>query len=405
MIKFNPPNLINKSILMTKTIMSLLMSTIESDKIYYGLENVLVAETRMSHIDGDQGKLTIRGYPLEEFAQRKTNEEVAYLLLNGEFPSPSELERFRDLMWKNRTIPEATYELIRKAAANPQVHPMSALQMAISSLAIEFGDVGSKDLDRVREVGLQIVAKVPTIIAAFWRNRAGKDAIEPQSTLGHAENFLYMLTGEVPAKEKSRALETYLNVVADHGFNASTFVARAIVSTNSDLISALTGAVGSLKGDKHGGAPGPALDMIFEIGEVERTKNYVIEKVKNREVIMGFGHRVYKVRDPRAEVLSNAASVLYQGDDREFYEKVKKMEQIIMDTLEELKPGRRIKTNVEFYTALLLHGVGLEPEVFSSMFAMGRIAGWLGHILEQYENNRLIRPRAKYIGEFGKRLD
>ncbi|RMG28557.1 MAG: citrate synthase/methylcitrate synthase [Methanobacteriota archaeon] len=380
------------------------MTAIENDRIYFGLENVLVAETKMSHIDGERGKLTIRGYPLEEFAQRKSNEEVAYLLLNGEFPVGDEIEQFKRMMWNSREIPSATYDLIRKAASNPELHPMSALQMGISSLAIEFGEVGSKDLQRVRQVGLQIVAKVPTIIAAFWRFREGLDPIPPRNDLGHAENFLYMLNGEVPSKERSRALETYLNVVADHGFNASTFVARAIVSTNSDLISALTGAVGSLKGDKHGGAPGPALDMIFEIGDVEKTRDYVINKVKNREVIMGFGHRVYKVRDPRAEVLSNAAKVLYQDEDREFYEKVTRMEQIIMDTLEELKPGRRIKTNVEFYTALLLHGVGLKPEVFSSMFAMGRVAGWLGHILEQYENNRLIRPRAKYVGEFGKKL-
>ncbi len=380
------------------------MTAIENDRIYFGLENVLVAETRMSHIDGEKGKLTIRGYPLEEFAQKKTNEEVAYLLLHGEFPDPSEIEGFKKMMWNSRDLPSATYDLIHKAAANPNLHPMSALQMGISSLAIEFGEVGSSDLERVKEVGLQIVAKVPTIIAAFWRFREGLEAIPPRTDLGHAENFLYMLKGEIQSKERSRALETYLNVVADHGFNASTFVARAIVSTNSDLISALTGAVGSLKGDKHGGAPGPALDMIFEIGEVNKTRDYVIQKVSNREVIMGFGHRVYKVRDPRAEVLSNAAKVLYQGENQEFYDKVTQMEKIIMDTLEELKPGRRIKTNVEFYTALLLHGVGLKPEVFSSMFAMGRVTGWLGHILEQYQNNRLIRPRAKYVGEFGKKV-
>ena len=380
------------------------MTAIETDRIYIGLENVYVAETKMSHVDGEKGKLTIRGYPLEEFAQRKSNEEVAYLLLNGEFPDQDTLEQFRSMMWNSREIPEATRELVEKAAKNKNVHSMSALQMGVASLAIEFGDISSSDLERVKEVGLQIVAKVPTILATFWRKREGVDPIPPRNDLGHAENFLYMLTGEVPDPKKSRALETYLNVVADHGFNASTFVARVIISTNSDLISAITGAIGSLKGDKHGGAPGPALDMVFEIGEIERTREYVINKVNNKEVIMGFGHRVYKVRDPRAEVLARAAKVLYEGENQAFYDKVIQMEQIIVETLDELKPGRNIRTNVEFYTALLLHGVGLKPEIFSSMFAMGRIAGWLGHILEQYSNNRLIRPRAKYIGEFDKKL-
>ncbi len=379
------------------------MSTIEEPPIYKGLDNIYVAETSMSHIDGLKGKLTIRGFPLEEFASTKTNEEVSYLLMHGRFPTPEELDVHSREMRSNRGLPEATYDLI-EAAARAGVHSMSALQMAVSSLSIEFGDVGSEDIERVKHVGLQIVAKVPTILASYWRLRDGKQRIAPREDLGQAENFLYMLNGEVPSPEEARGLETYLNVVADHGFNASTFVARAIVSTNSDIISALAGAIGSLKGDKHGGAPGPALDMIYEIGEVENVRSYVEKKLANKEVIMGFGHRVYRVRDPRAYVLSDAAEKLYVGEKREFYEKVIAMEQEILKALAELKPGRKIMTNVEFFTALVLQGVGLRTDIFSSMFAMGRIAGWVAHIVEQYSDNRLIRPRAKYVGQFDLRL-
>ena len=380
------------------------MSSISEHPIYKGLDNIYVSETKMSHIDGEKGKLTIRGYPLEEFASLKTNEEVSYLLMYGRFPNKEERSSHVNELRSHRNLPDATFNLI-EAAAKAGVHSMSALQMAVSSLSIEFGDVGSDDLEKVKHVGLQLVAKVPTVLAAYWRVRSGKERVAPRRDLGQAENFLYMLNGEVPSEEEARGLETYLNVVSDHGFNASTFVARAIVSTNSDIISGIAGAIGSLKGDKHGGAPGPALDMIHEIGEVENVRTYVEKKLANKEVIMGFGHRVYKVRDPRAYVLSEAAERLYVGEKRLFYDKVIAMEQEILKTLEELKPGRKIMTNVEFFTALVLQGVGLRTDIFSSMFAMGRIAGWVSHIVEQYSDNRLIRPRARYIGEFDLKLN
>ncbi|MFN2252912.1 MAG: citrate/2-methylcitrate synthase, partial [Candidatus Promineifilaceae bacterium] len=221
--------------------------------------------------------------------------------------------------------------------------------------------------------------------------------------LGHAANYLYMLSGERPTDVQTRALETYLNTVSDHGLNASTFTARTIISTGSDLVSAVVGAIGALKGPAHGGAPGPALDMVFEIGDVQNARPYMLARLENGERLMGFGHRVYKVRDPRAEVLSAAAEELYtsgsalQGDI-DLYNRAKEVERVAVELLAEIKPGRNLQTNVEFYTALLLHGLGLHNDLFTPTFAIGRVAGWIGHCLEQQRSGRLIRPGSRYIG-------
>jgi citrate synthase len=217
--------------------------------------------------------------------------------------------------------------------------------------------------------------------------------------LGHAANYLYMLTGEVPSDEFARALETYLNTVADHGLNASTFAARVIVSTRSDVVSAVVGAIGALKGPLHGGAPGPALDSVFEIGEAGRAEPYLREKIERGERLMGFGHRVYKVRDPRADVLAAAAKRLYtSGGDVALYELALEVEKMALRLLAKYKPGRNLKTNVEFYTALLLHGLRLPTRLFTPTFAIGRVAGWTGHCMEQRGQDRLIRPQSRYTG-------
>jgi citrate synthase len=246
------------------------------------------------------------------------------------------------------------------------------------------------------EVG--ILAALPTIVAAYRRLSEGKQPMLPREDLSHAANFLYMLDGEEPAEARVRGLETYMNTVIDHGFNASTFAARVIASTQSDMVSAVTGAIGALKGPLHGGAPGPALDMVFEIGEKENAKNIIRGKLENGERLMGFGHRIYKVRDPRADVLGEAAKQFYlQGGDAEFYDLVLHVEQVALALLEEYKPGRNLKTNVEFYTALLLHGLGLQTELFTPTFAIARAAGWIAHANEQ-RADRLLRPAAEYIG-------
>jgi citrate synthase len=241
---------------------------------------------------------------------------------------------------------------------------------------------------------------MPTAVAAFDRLRRGLGPVPPDPELGHAENALWMLGGERPPAELVRGLETYLNTVIDHGLNASTFAARVIASTRSDLISAVCGALGALKGPLHGGAPGPALDLVREIGTAERAHEVLREKIAAGERLMGFGHRVYRVRDPRAEVLARAAARLYEGSEQEdLFELVQAVERAAVEVLAEHKPGRRLAANVELYTALLLHGLGLESGLFSPMFAISRTAGWLAHCFEQRRTGRLIRPRSAWVGE------
>jgi citrate synthase len=249
-----------------------------------------------------------------------------------------------------------------------------------------------------------LLAAFPTIVAAYWRLSNHRDPIAPRNDLGHAANFLYMLSGETPSDERVRGLETYLNTVVDHGLNASTFTARVIASTNSDLVSAITGAIGALKGPLHGGAPGPALDMVFEIGDASRAEEVLRKKIESGEKLMGFGHRVYKVRDPRADVLAVAAERMFtRGGDMALYELARSVEQTALRLLEEYKPGRHLQTNVEFYTALLLHGLDLEVPLFTPTFAISRAAGWIAHCFEQRRANRLIRPASFYRGPRDRR--
>jgi len=249
-----------------------------------------------------------------------------------------------------------------------------------------------------------LIARIPTIIATFARVRSEQPLIDADPALGESANYLYMLTGARPDAEHVRALDTYLNTVVDHGLNASTFTARVISSTGSDVVSALVGAVGALKGPLHGGAPGPALDMVFEIGTADRAESFIREKLERGERLMGFGHRVYKVRDPRADMLAAATARLFEHGSADFalYELVRQVEQTALALLEEYKPGRRLQTNVEFYTALLLHSIGLDSELFTSTFAMSRAVGWVAHYFEQQETERIIRPQSSYVGEQGR---
>jgi citrate synthase len=280
-----------------------------------------------------------------------------------------------------------------KGAATEKVPAMDALRMAAGTLNLGLSD--SHD-----EAALALTARFPTIVAAYWRLLHGQEAIGPDPTLDHAANYLMMLNGKRPSPAQIRGLETYLNTVVDHGLNASTFAARVIIATQSDMVSAVVGAIGALKGPLHGGAPGPALDMVFEIGSADRAESYLRAKLERGERLMGFGHRIYKVRDPRAEVLAQAAAQMFQaGEDMTLYELVKSVERTAVTLLAEHKPGRNLQTNVEFYTALLLHGLGLETDLFTPTFAIGRVAGWIAHCFEQVKYGRLIRPQSAYIGE------
>src|SRR5215212_8655374 len=353
-----------------------------------GLEDVVAAETRLSGVDGEAGELVLAGYPVEELAGRASFEETVYLLWHDVLPDSGRLADFREELAGRRELPPATLDLLRAVAAE-KVPAMDALRMAAGTV--------SPGTDKGE--ALALVARLPTIVAVYSRMLEGEKPVDPDPELGHAANYLYMLTGEVPGEESTRALETYLNTVSDHGMNASTFVARVIVATRSDFVSAVVGAIGALKGPLHGGAPGPALDVVFEIGDVSRAEPYLREKLGRGERLMGFGHRIYRVRDPRADVLATAAGRLYTTDgDRELYDLALGVEQTALRLLEEHKPGRNLQTNVEFYTALLLHGLGLPTELFTPTFAIGRVVGWTAHCFEQRALDRLIRPQSLYVG-------
>jgi citrate synthase len=361
------------------------------DSMSEGLEDVVAASTRLSHVDGEAGRLTIAGYAVEDLAPYAPFEEVAYLLLNGRLPDTAERDRFSRDLARRRTLPRAVTAVLREAAA-AGVPPMDALRMAAPVLSL------GRDEHPIDDA-MTAIAAFPTVVGAYWRLRNGLAPVPVRADLGHAAHYLHQLFGELPSVERIRALDTYLNTVCDHGLNASTFAARVIVSTRSDVISAITGAVGALKGPLHGGAPGPALDTVLEIGVPERAEAVLRARLDRGERLMGFGHRVYRVRDPRADVLAQAGERFYASDgDRPLYELARAVEATALRLLRERKPDRRLDTNVEFYTALLLHGLGLPSALFTPTFAVGRVAGWAAHCLEQLREGKLIRPRSVYVG-------
>jgi citrate synthase len=343
-----------------------------------GLEGVVAAETRLSMVDGERGELVIAGTRVDDLGALPFEDVVSLLWKTAGF----------DARPRVMPLPAYTLELLRSAAER-SLDAMDALRMAAGTLT------ATNDGDAAR----LLVGSFPTIVAAYWRMLHGREAIAPRDDLSFAANFLFMLSGVEPHAELVRGLETYLNTVSDHGLNASTFTARVITSTGSDFVSAITGAIGALKGPLHGGAPGPALDMVFEIGDASRAEEVLRRKINGGERLMGFGHRVYKVRDPRADVLAAAAERMFtRAGDMHLYDLARSVEAIALRVLEEHKPGRRLQTNVEFYTALLLHGLGLEVPLFTPTFAIGRVAGWTAHCFEQRGVGRIIRPQSVYIG-------
>ncbi|MDP9191226.1 MAG: citrate synthase/methylcitrate synthase [Acidobacteriota bacterium] len=343
-----------------------------------GLEGIVAAETRLSMVDGDRGELVIGGFRVEELAPWSFEDTVELLWAAAGYHGRPRAE----------ALPAHTETLLRHAA-QLRVPAMDALRMAAGTLRAD--DDG--------EAAQLLTGVFPTIVAAYSRLLAGHEPIAPRADLGIAANYLFMLNGIEPQAELVRGMETYLNTVVDHGLNASTFTARVIASTGSDFVSAITGAVGALKGPLHGGAPGPALDMVFEIGDASRAEEILRRKIAAGERLMGFGHRVYKVRDPRADVLAAAAERMFtRAADMHLYELARAVESTALRLLEEHKPGRKLQTNVEFYTALLLHGLGLEVPLFTPTFAISRVAGWTAHCFEQRKVGRLIRPQSVYVG-------
>jgi len=356
-----------------------------------GLEGIAVAETRLSQINGEQGELSIRGFPIDELASTARYEETVFLLLNGRLPTSTEYSDLRDELASHRRISEEVQAVLRRAAREGKP-AMDALRMGVAAANLDVAEQGPEEDIR------RVIAVFPTIVATYWRYRQGKEPVTPRDDLGHAANYLYMLTGEDPSEAQIDGLETYLNTVADHGLNASTFSARVVVSTESDLVSAATAAVGTLKGPLHGGAPGPVLEMLREVHETGDAEGYVRETLDAGERLMGFGHRVYRARDPRAAVLESAAKRFYT-EDADFFETAQEFEDIATDLLAEHMPDRKLETNVEFYTAILLDGVGIPKDLFTTTFAISRVGGWMAHALEQLDDNRLIRPTARYTGD------
>ncbi|MGH2532233.1 MAG: citrate synthase [Thermomicrobiales bacterium] len=356
-----------------------------------GLEGVVAASTALSHVFGEEGKLNYRGFDIHELAGKATFEEVAFLLWMGHLPNRQELDDLNSKLERHRTLPEALLTIL--ATLPRDTEPMDALRTGVSALGCVlpgvFDDI--PDLDEA----VAIAARFPGILAAFHRLRQGLEPIPPKPGHNTAQSYLYQLFGKEPEERHWGPLETYLILLADHGMNASTFTARVIASTRSDMCSALTGAIGALKGPLHGGAPSKVLDMLQQIGSVDNVEEWLTAALDRGDRLMGFGHRVYKAEDPRAEILRGLAET---ASDPDFYALSKKTEERALALLDERKPGRRLYTNVEFYSAAVLAAVGLPGDMFTPTFAVARSVGYSAHVLEQMSNNRLIRPQSEFVG-------
>jgi citrate synthase len=368
-----------------------------------GLEGVVAARTRLSHVDGLNGVLVIGGYAVEELAGHVGFEEASHLLWRGRLPDRVELKSLSAEMSAQRQLAPLTLDVLRAAAGAP---PIDALRMGCATLSLGLADPNAITPEADFAAAMRLTACFPTIVAAHARMAKKQDPIPPRADLSLAANFLYMMLGREPDPAAAKALDAYWVTVIDHGMNASTFTARVIASTRSDMVSSVTGALGALKGPLHGGAPGPVLDMLHEIKTADRAEAWLRNEIAEGRRIMGFGHRVYRVRDPRAEVLSHVAEQLgsAQLENRQLYDLARHVEKTALRLLAELKPGRNLSTNVEFFTALVLQALGLEPTQFVAMFACGRVAGWCAHVIEQHSEDHLIRPQSEYIGPVGLKV-
>ncbi|MGE0396616.1 MAG: citrate synthase [Kofleriaceae bacterium] len=347
-----------------------------------GLEGVVVAETMISDVDGERGRLIIAGADVEQLAQTASYEEAVRRVLVAGGAVPEALDAAPSLA---RARVDAWELLPRLGDALALPDAMDALRTSLGHLRTSGDDL----LDTIAALGA-----APVVVAAWNRARTGAAPIAPDATLGHAADYIRMTTGATPSTAAAKALDAYLVTVIDHATNASTFTARVIASTQSDLISAVVGAVGALKGPLHGGAPGPVLDMLDAIGAPEKAEAWILDELAAGRRIMGMGHRVYRVRDPRAAVLETAVRPLASKR----LELARAVENAAAKILRERKPDRPLAANVEFYTAVLLDAVGLPREQFAATFATSRIAGWAAHVLEQRKANKLIRPASRYVG-------
>jgi citrate synthase len=354
-----------------------------------GLEGVVATTSSVSSII--DGVLTYRGYNIDDLANNASFEEVIYLLWNGNLPNKEELTTFKKELAENASIPKEIIEHMKSYPVG-DVHPMAALRSAVSMLGLFDSEADDMSDDANYRKAIRLQAQLPTVVTAFSRIREGKEPVAPNTELSIAANFLYMLTGETPDEIAETAFNKALVLHADHELNASTFTGRVCVATLSDMYSGVTAAIGALKGPLHGGANERVMKMLTEIGELSNVEPYIQNALDNKEKIMGFGHRVYKTGDPRAKHLKEMSQKLttLTGQDK-YYEMSIKIDEMITNQ-------KGLLPNVDFYSASCYHSLGIEHDLFTPIFAVSRVSGWIAHILEQYANNRLIRPRADYIG-------
>lgn len=365
-----------------------------ADDLKKGLEGVLVAESSLSHIDGDEGELIYRGYAIDDLARDASYEEVLYLLWYGELPSQSELDSFSEEMVAERAIDDAILDTV-EALAVADAEPMAALRTVVSQLSVTdpAGETDPEDRDATLEKSRRLTAKIPTIIAAFARFRDGNEPISPREDLGHAANFLYMLNNEEPDEVAIETFDAALVLHADHGLNASTFSGMVTASTLSDVHSAITSAIGTLKGPLHGGANQDVMEMLSEVDESDKEPdNWVRDALDSGRRVPGFGHRVYNVKDPRAYILGEfSESLAEEAGEMKWYDYSIAIEEYMGEEKE-------IAPNVDFYSATTYYQMGIPIDLFTPIFALSRVGGWTAHIAEQLDDNRIMRPRGRYVG-------
>ena len=364
--------------------------------IHKGLDNVYVKESKICFIDGEASKLFYRGYSIQDLADHSTFEETTYLLIYGWLPTTSQLEKFRSQLESYRPVDASLLQLIRSFPINGD--PMDVLRTTVSALGLYDPQPMSDDIELRRDKGLRILAKVPTIITAFDRLRNHKEPVSPRAGLSHAADFLYMLTGKEPDAHDVHAMDVALILHAEHEMNASTFACTVTASTLADMYSIITSGIGTLRGPLHGGANEAALQTVLDVGDATKAESYVVEALAQKKKIMGFGHRVYKSWDPRYLILKQLSGELAatKGQTKLFDTAVA----IEMSARRHLE-GTTIFPNVDSYSGILFYILGIRTDLFTPIFAMSRIAGWTAHSIEYLQANRLIRPKALYVGKTG----
>ncbi len=355
-----------------------------------GLEGVVAAQTGLSLVDGENSRLLYLGIPIQDLIAQSTFEEVAYLLFFRKLPTRAQLDSFSKELASLRTLPDEMLNFLNEFPR--AAHPMAMLRTMVSALGLFDPQADANSNEANLQKAKRLIAVMPTIIAAFHRIRQKQKVVHPKKVLSHAENFLLMLHGKPAPAAHVKALDQYLIMLADHGLNASTFAARVTIATESDIYSAITSAIGTLKGDLHGSANQRAMEMFLQVGSPEKAASYVHSLFEQKKKVMGFGHRIYKKQDPRAPQFREIAERLTRGTESEKWFKV------ALEIDKAVQKEKPIPPNVDFYSSIVLHAVGIPIDFFTTIFAMSRAAGWTAHVLEQLNNNRLIRPEADYTG-------